>query len=76
MITETQTHVPLREVKRAVANLVADEGGVKAAADKIGVSHSMVSYVLGGKTTPGAKFLKYFGLQPMTVYVTQGKKPM
>lgn len=69
MKTETQTHVPLREVKRAVANLVADAGGTKAAAEKIGVTHSMVSYVLGGKAAPGPKFLKHFGLKPMTVYV-------
>jgi predicted transcriptional regulator len=77
MKTETLTHVPIIEIKRAVANIIAEEGGQAGAGKELGVSRSYISYVLSGKVSPSGKLLSRFGLRKLTVYVpvekTQGK---
>lgn len=73
MKTETQQHVPLREIQRELANIVADEGGTSKAARKLGISHSMVSYILSGKSKPRGKVLPFFGLKAVTIYVRDDK---
>lgn len=73
MKTETINIVPREEVNKAIEAVVADKGTMGAAGKEIGVTHSMLYYVLRGYSKPGRKILDFFGLEAHTVFVRKTK---